>query len=149
MKANKISFSFYMICEAIFNLRFNNMCKIFPRWVKKWRLVMSSPYAHQAVANFEIMPIHCACINPTYGKTILEMMLLWLGMFTVVKGTKMTTRYSQHFVCHSSQSLIQPEVWACLDLDLTSQPSSTAQVDTAWARCWRHVQRFWATDTSA
>jgi hypothetical protein len=37
---------------------------------------MSSPYAHQAVANFEIMPIHCACINPTYGKTILEMMLL-------------------------------------------------------------------------
>ncbi|CAK9056563.1 Poly [ADP-ribose] polymerase 1 (PARP-1) (ADP-ribosyltransferase diphtheria toxin-like 1) (ARTD1) (DNA ADP-ribosyltransferase PARP1) (NAD(+) ADP-ribosyltransferase 1) (ADPRT 1) (Poly[ADP-ribose] synthase 1) (Protein poly-ADP-ribosyltransferase PARP1) [Durusdinium trenchii] len=61
----------------------------------------------KAVDNFEIMPIHCACINPACGKTILEMMLAPLGPAAedLCKDSEQRTLVHYAAVCESEQPL--------------------------------------------
>ena len=69
------------VIPAVFNELKTKHCFawiVFLLWTAKFGsqvLLCCSNLSVQAVSNFEIMPIHCACINPT-GKTLLEMMFL-------------------------------------------------------------------------
>ena len=61
----------------------------------------------KAVDNFEIMPIHCACVNPSCGKTILEMMLAQLGPAAEDQCKDSEQRTLMHYaaVCESEEPL--------------------------------------------
>lgn len=58
--------------------------------------------------NFEIMPIHCACINPQSGKAMLEIMLAQLGPVAEDLCRDASFRTLVHYaaVCESEEGIV-------------------------------------------